>query len=411
MIPCPFSRTVKVPYYGINDGSPNIRFEDGNFYRLISVDCGHCHVCRQRQRSEWQFRLQQEYKQYRPSQCFFVTLTYAPEHLPAGGNLCYKDVQSYHHRLRKSLVRKYGKFCRFRFFAVGEYGYNGTNRPHYHIIYFVTNCAPASFVSCVRSEWRNGIVDFKRVTQGRISYVSGYSGFSDGGCHSVRPFSRQSNRPAIGSSYLSRQCVGYHRANDSHVVYLKGCPKGGSKSTDVPKSYIIRLPRFYEKKIFGETKCLPQIEIAKRFRQSDESFLRKKLTYQSDPASRSAFRFAFEAHGHSEALSFFSDFVCPRHVYREYFGLPLLPRPYVDQCRRKFEYLVRSHERRDSRQHINISFLTWLQSSHKFLRNSRKGRISPFGTTISGLPSLDVSRPIYASILSPEIPSEIALPF
>ena len=44
------------------------------------VSCGKCDPCRAKQTAHWQFRLMQEER--RSLTAYFVTLTYAPEHLP-----------------------------------------------------------------------------------------------------------------------------------------------------------------------------------------------------------------------------------------------------------------------------------------------------------------------------------------
>lgn len=83
----------------------------------------------------------------------FVTLTYAPEHLPAGGNLQYRDFQLFVKRLRSA--RRYAFLPSrisgvqpvhaaaflseparaLRFFMCGEYGTLNL-RPHYHACLF-----------------------------------------------------------------------------------------------------------------------------------------------------------------------------------------------------------------------------------------------------------------------------------
>jgi hypothetical protein len=58
----------------------------------------------------------------------FVTLTFAPEHLPPDGSVRVEDVQGFMKRLRKRVGR-------VRFFACGEYG-EDLGRPHYHLLLF-----------------------------------------------------------------------------------------------------------------------------------------------------------------------------------------------------------------------------------------------------------------------------------
>ena len=75
----------------------------------------------------------------------FVTLTYAPEHLPAGGTLVKDHFKKYMKRLRrrlwreqKQLEKELGKQLapsRVRYYHCGEYG-EKLARPHYHACLF-----------------------------------------------------------------------------------------------------------------------------------------------------------------------------------------------------------------------------------------------------------------------------------
>lgn len=71
----------------------------------------------------------------------FLTLTYAPEHLPRLGALRPEDHQHFLKRLRRRLVREWrdggekGPKPKVRFFHCGEYGETGL-RPHFHTILF-----------------------------------------------------------------------------------------------------------------------------------------------------------------------------------------------------------------------------------------------------------------------------------
>jgi len=62
----------------------------------------------------------------------FVTLTYDKKHLPAGYNLCKRDLQLFLKDLRRQL--EYHGLGRIRaYFACGEYG-TEKGRPHYHVL-------------------------------------------------------------------------------------------------------------------------------------------------------------------------------------------------------------------------------------------------------------------------------------
>lgn len=58
----------------------------------------------------------------------FVTLTYSPEMMPAGGTLRKDHLQRFFRRVRK-------RFGRVSYFAAGEYG-EKNHRPHYHACIF-----------------------------------------------------------------------------------------------------------------------------------------------------------------------------------------------------------------------------------------------------------------------------------
>lgn len=61
----------------------------------------------------------------------FITLTYAPEHLPNPPSLDYRDFQLFLKRLRK-------QFPKIRFYMCGEYG-EEFFRPHFHAAIFGTD--------------------------------------------------------------------------------------------------------------------------------------------------------------------------------------------------------------------------------------------------------------------------------
>lgn len=92
----------------------------------VYVPCGRCLPCRINKERVWQHRLILEKMSHLESS--FQTLTYNDEHLPPGGNLKPRDLQLFLKRLRKNEGR-----TDIRYYAVGEYGHGGTERPHYHL--------------------------------------------------------------------------------------------------------------------------------------------------------------------------------------------------------------------------------------------------------------------------------------
>lgn len=93
----------------------------------LQVPCGQCIGCRLERSRQWAIRCIHE-AQLHPKNCF-ITLTYAPEHLPSPPSLDVRDFQLFMKRLRK----KYGS--KIRFFHCGEYG-EKYGRPHYHACLF-----------------------------------------------------------------------------------------------------------------------------------------------------------------------------------------------------------------------------------------------------------------------------------
>lgn len=195
----------------------------------VSVPCGKCMACLVNRRSEWAFRLEQEFKF--SSSAYFVTLTYDEKHLRRDRSLCKRDLQLYFKRLRKSYENQ-----RIRYYAVGEYG-SKSGRPHYHVLLFNV---PDEFI---RRAWVDshgvsiGIVHIGQVTEASVSYVLKYlvQMVEDYGDRQ-KPFALMSRAYGIGGRYLSDEMVSWHRDNDANYAFRY----------DVK----VRLPRFYKSKIW-----------------------------------------------------------------------------------------------------------------------------------------------------------------
>lgn len=100
----------------------------GSDGRRMMVACGQCMDCRIDRARAWSIRCLHESQKYLENS--FITLTYAPEHLPPGGTLVKKHFQDFIKRLRKSIGDR-----KISFFHCGEYGEN-LSRPHYHALLF-----------------------------------------------------------------------------------------------------------------------------------------------------------------------------------------------------------------------------------------------------------------------------------
>ncbi|AXL14599.1 replication initiator protein [Microviridae sp.] len=101
----------------------------------MKIPCGRCHGCRLEGSRQWATRCYHESKLHEENS--FLTLTYAPEHLPEDHSISKREVQLFLKKLRKQLQPK-----KIRFFACGEYGESEDQgvikleRPHYHLLIF-----------------------------------------------------------------------------------------------------------------------------------------------------------------------------------------------------------------------------------------------------------------------------------
>jgi hypothetical protein len=217
------------------------------------IPCGQCIGCRVERSQMWATRCVHEASQHADN-CF-LTLTYAPEHLPPWGDLVKKDLQDFLKRLRKKVFKETGR--QIRFYACGEYGPK-LSRPHYHVIIFGYDFADkvrfkmtggvTSYTSEILEElWGKGFCTLGAVTRESAAYTARYvikkmngdlaeDHYSvidphTGEIHVKPPeFTQMSLRPGIGASWFKRY------RNDvyphGHVVF-----QGGVKA---------RAPRYYD---------------------------------------------------------------------------------------------------------------------------------------------------------------------
>ena len=109
--------------------SRGVTFVDTVDSKKIKLPCGRCIGCRLERSRQWAVRLVHEKRFH--SRSSFITLTYAPEHMPRDGSLNLEHFQKFLKRLRKWR----GDPKSIRFFHAGEYG-EKRGRPHYHAIIF-----------------------------------------------------------------------------------------------------------------------------------------------------------------------------------------------------------------------------------------------------------------------------------
>ncbi len=99
--------------------------------QLAEISCNQCIGCKIQRSKDWGLRCAHEITLH--EQNSYITLTYAPEHLPENGHLKMTDLQNFWKKYRKHLQRK--NLPKLRYYACGEYG-DEYERPHYHAIIF-----------------------------------------------------------------------------------------------------------------------------------------------------------------------------------------------------------------------------------------------------------------------------------
>lgn len=232
----------------------------------FKLPCGRCIGCRLERARQWAVRCVHESKLHEHN-CF-LTLTYAPEHLPDDGSLRKRDLQLFMKRLRK----RFGNGIRF--YGCGEYG-EDFGRPHYHILLF--NCQFRDKVfykksksgetlytsDIVRELWPYGHNSIGDVTFDSAAYVAGYvvdkiNGEKadehyynpDNGVFMQPEFSLMSRRPGIGTGFYERFAREIYRSDS---VVLNGA--------EFPP------PRFYDNKFeLVDSKRLDKLKSIRRRR-------------------------------------------------------------------------------------------------------------------------------------------------
>lgn len=177
---------------------PFVRDRSGNVFtsknpqdwlRGVPFGCGKCLACRVKKRREWTTRLLLEMLKH-DCGCF-LTLTYSEDYVPTTPDgkrtLSKRDLQLFLKRFRRNLEFYKKRPCKIRYFAAGEYGTHGTERPHYHIIIFGVSDLDIDVIRSVDAAWsdpapkgqRGNGTSFGRWTldplnDKRIAYCAGY---------------------------------------------------------------------------------------------------------------------------------------------------------------------------------------------------------------------------------------------
>lgn len=252
------------PLKGYKDAAGLLSFSSRGSLCHMQVACGQCMGCRVDRSRAWAIRCVHESNGHEDN-CF-ITLTYSPENLPAGGTLVKKHFQDFIKRLRESISPK-----KISFFHCGEYG-DQLMRPHYHGLLFghdfedkrqwkKSHDGSQLFTSAALEHlWGKGFCSIGAVSYATAAYCSAYilkkiTGdrakthyqriTSDGEIVQLEPeYITMSTRPAIGLKWI-KQYHGEVYQNDN--VIMKGSEK--------------KPPRYYDKylksinlKLYEETK-------------------------------------------------------------------------------------------------------------------------------------------------------------
>lgn len=208
-MPCFYPRKVWRSREGRNKETGNwpvvFDIRQGYSDTELIVPCQKCIGCRLEHSRQFAARCMHESTLWDSN--YFLTLTYAPEHLPPGGTLVKDDLQKFWKRLRKWIFTPYplgdGRVPEYeeqitstgrvrkivtngiRYFACGEYG-GRLGRPHYHAIVFNLEIpdlqpykeAPDGSMmytsATLNSLWPYGFVVIGNVTFESCAYVARY---------------------------------------------------------------------------------------------------------------------------------------------------------------------------------------------------------------------------------------------
>lgn len=168
-----------MPAVRMTDGS--VKFVSRNKAGVegtIELPCGQCIGCRLERSRQWAMRCLHESSLH--DRNAFITLTYDDSNLPLGGSLDYADFQKFMKRLRRRVKSP------VRFYMGGEYGQNGTIRPHFHAclfgfdfldkVYFKkTSSGEKIYTSkLLESLWPFGLSSVGNVTFESAAYIARY---------------------------------------------------------------------------------------------------------------------------------------------------------------------------------------------------------------------------------------------
>lgn len=233
-------------------------------WKPVDIPCGQCIECRLQYSRQWANRIMLEAKEHESN--WFLTLTYAPEHLPyqqkinletgeliEGNPLIPEHFKKFMKDLRRYWQYHYGH-DNIRFYGCGEYG-SLSERPHYHIcifnlpikeedlvFMFNNHQGDAVYTSPVIEKiWGKGIISLGAVTWESAAYVARYMLKKQKGDNAkwyyeskgqTPEFTRMSRKPGIGMNYFLDNMDKIYQ-NDEIIIPTKK----GSKAIKPPRYY------------------------------------------------------------------------------------------------------------------------------------------------------------------------------
>lgn len=235
--------------------------------KYLKVPCGKCLYCLRLRQSSWVVRLVEELRQ-NIGTSYFVTMTYAPECIPADPEtglmqVSKDDLKKLNADLRSRFQQGFFTFdeqldigrlkeripldkdTRFKYYITTEYGPDG-GLPHAHSVYY--NLPSDRFLVSLlfESTWKKGFCRVYEASPNTISYITKYL-VNSKVCETydprfqARPFSLMSKR--LGLSYVDRMRA-WHQAD----------PIGRSQSVYHGEKSV--MPRYWREKIFDEDQRL-----------------------------------------------------------------------------------------------------------------------------------------------------------
>ncbi len=205
----------------------------------FKLPCGYCWNCRAFMAQQWTIRIQQEASLYENNS--FITLTYAPKHLPENGTLVKNDYQQFTKNLRKLFPE-----IKIRYYQCGEYG-DKLGRPHYHSILFGLKFPDQKYWKKSKSgnklyiskllnrAWTKGHAYIGSVQYESIAYVARYAMKKITGEPAenhyngkLPEYTTMSLKPAIGLPYYDI---------NKHSMFETGSVELNDRSVSIPQFY------------------------------------------------------------------------------------------------------------------------------------------------------------------------------